>query len=124
VLSLITAENLPQILIAVGGVISAIGGITWWNVRREPPKVGSPDAAVLALVENTRAFTENTKALQTMAANMQAQNVHFGENNDMFKAMGSVVSGVARDISDMRHDTADNKSHLSAIRDTLNRGQK
>ena len=107
-LSLITAENLPQVLTAIGGLLGAGGLVTVIRIWRNPtPKPGSPDAAMLALAENTQ-------ALRAMVEAMKGQNTHFADNNEMFKALGPV-------LSDMRHDGADSKAHLAAIRDTLNR---
>lgn len=111
---LLTPENLPEVLTAVAGVIAAIGGITWWRVRSEPPKPGTPDAAAVALAENTRATL-------AMAEAMKAQNTHFAENNEMFRAIGQKVEVLAKDFSDMRHDTSESKGHLASIRDALNR---
>lgn len=105
--SLITPENLPHVLAAFGGLITAIGGLTVWRAWKEPPKPGSPDAAMLALAENTQ-------AVRAMVEEMKGQNTHFADNNEMFKALGPV-------LSDMRHDGADSKEHLAAIRDALNR---
>lgn len=105
-LSLIT----PEILTAIGGLLGTGGLIALIRVWREPSaKPGTPDAAMLALAENT-------KAVLAMAEAMKAQNTHFADNNEMFKALGPV-------LSDMRHDGADSKGHLAAIRDTLNRGR-
>lgn len=106
-LSLITPENLSQVLAAFGGLITAIGGLTVWRAWKEPPKPGTPDAAMAAL-------DENTQAVRAMVEAMKAQNTHFSDNNDMFKALGPV-------LSDMRRDGADSKTHLAAIRDALNR---
>ena len=113
-LSLITPENLPDILIGVGAIITAFGGWTLWRVQKEPPKPGTPDAAALALAENTRATL-------AMAEAMKAQNTHFAENNEMFRAIGQKVEVLAKDFSDMRHDTGESKGHLASIRDALNR---
>jgi len=108
VLSLITAENLPQVLTAIGGLLGAGGLVTVIRIWRNPtPKPGTPDAAMVALGENTRATLAMIDA-------MKSQNTHFADNNEMFKALGPV-------LSDMRHDGADSKEHLAAIRDTLNR---
>ena len=107
--SLITPENLPHVLAAFGGLITAIGGLTVWRAWKEPPKPGSPDAAMLALAENTQ-------AVRAMVEAMKSQNTHFADNNEMFKALGPV-------LSDLRHDGADSKAHLAAIRDALNRGR-
>ena len=115
-LSLITPENLPDILIGIGAIITAIGGLTLWKVRKEPPKPGTPDAVALALAENTRATL-------AMAEAMRGQNTHFADNNDMFRAIGHKVDGMARDFSEMRHDGAESKAHLAAIRDAVNRGR-
>ena len=109
-LSLITAENLPQVLTAIGGLLGAGGLVTVIRIWRNPtPKPGTPDAAMVALGENTRATLAMIDA-------MKSQNTHFADNNEMFKALGPV-------LSDMRHDGADSKGHLAAIRDTLNRRQ-
>lgn len=113
-LSLITPENLPETLIGIGAIITAIGGFTLHRIRREPPKPGTPDAAAVALAENT-------KAVLAMAEAMKAQNTHFADNNDMFRAIGGKVEGMARDFTDMKHDAAESKAHLGAIRDALNR---
>lgn len=111
---LLTPENLPAVMTGAAAIIAAIGGFTWWKVRSEPPKPGTPDAAALALVENT-------KAVQNMVAALSGQNDHFEDNNGMFKALGPVLSGMARDFAEVRHDTAENKANLAAIRDALNR---
>ena len=113
-LSLLTPENIDKILIALAALVTAIGGLTLRRVMREPPKPGSPDAATLALAENTRATLAMVEA-------MKGQNEHFGDNNDMFRALGPVLSGMARDFAEVRHDTAENKANLAAIRDALNR---
>jgi hypothetical protein len=114
VLQLITPENLPGVLTAVFTFLGGGGILTWWRIRREPPKPGSPDAAVAALAENTR-------ALLAMADAMKAQNTHFADNNDMFRAIGQKVDGMARDFTDMKHDASESKAHLAAMRDALNR---
>ena len=107
-LSLITAENLPQVLTAIGGLLGAGGLVTVIRIWRNPtPKPGTPDAAMVALGENTRATLAMIDA-------MKSQNTHFADNNEMFKALGPV-------LSDMRHDGSDSKAHLAAIRDALNR---
>lgn len=106
-LSLITPENLPEVLIGIGAVITAIGGFTLYKVQKEPPKPGTPDAVAMALAENTRATLAMIEA-------MKGQNTHFAENNEMFKALGPM-------LSDMRHDGAESKAHLASIRDALNR---
>ncbi len=111
---LITPENLPAIMTAFGGILGGGGIITLIKVRREPPKPGTPDAAAVAMVDLT-------KAMQEMVAAMRGQNDHFSDNNEMFKALGPVLSGMARDFAEVRHDTAENKANLAAIRDALNR---
>jgi len=110
----ITDDNLPAVLTAIAAIIGAVGGITWWKVRSEPPRVGSPDAAAAALAENT-------KAVMAMVEAMKSQNTHFADNNDMFRAIGQKVDGMARDFTDIKHDTAESKGHLAAMRDALNR---
>ena len=106
-LSLITPENLPHVLAAFGGLITAIGGLTVWRAWKEPPKPGSPDAAAVALAENTKA--------------LQSQSANFEDNNDMFRAVLGKVDGMARDFAEVRHDMAESKGHLASIRDALNR---
>lgn len=106
-LSLITPDNLPATLTAIGGLIGGGGLITLIRIRREPPRPGTPDAAAVALAENT-------KALQAMADALDGQNGHFAANNKMFEAMGPMLGTIV-------HDTAENKSHLAAIRDAMNR---
>lgn len=110
-LSLIT----PEILTAIGGLLGTGGLIALIRVWREPSaKPGTPDAAMLALAENT-------KAVLAMAEAMKAQNTHFADNNSMFKGIGSEVAQMARDFADMKHDMAEAKAHLAAMRDALNR---
>lgn len=106
-LSLITPENLPEVLIGIGAVITAIGGFTLYRVQKEPPKPGTPDAAAVALAENTKALL--------------SQSANFEDNNDMFRAVLGKVDGMARDFAEVRHDMAESKGHLASIRDALNR---
>ena len=113
-LSLLTPENIDKVLIALAAVVTAIGGLTLRKVMREPPKPGTPDAVAVAMVELT-------KAMHDMVEAMQGQNAHFADNNEMFKALGPVLSGMARDFAEVRHDTAENKANLAANRDALNR---
>lgn len=106
-LSLITPENLPEVLIGIGAVITAIGGFTLYRVQKEPPKPGTPDAAAVALAENTKALL--------------SQSDQFKDNNKLFEAVLSKVDSMARDFADMKHDAAESKAHLASIRDALNR---
>lgn len=99
---------------ATGGLLGGGGFVTWLKIRREPPKPGSPDAFAVAMVENT-------KAMQDMVAALRSQNAHFGDNNDMFKALGPVLSAMARDFSEIRHDGSESRILLALIRDALNR---
>jgi hypothetical protein len=118
---LLTPENLPATLTAFAAIITAIGGGVLWRSRKEPPKAGTQDAALTALAENTKAINSLVAAVQGMAEGLTNQNDHFDANNAMFKALIPAVSGIARDINDIRHDTADSKLHLSVIRDAANR---
>lgn len=113
-LSLITPENIDKILIGLGALVTAIGGLTLRRVMKEPPKPGTPDAGTVALAENTRAMLAMVEALKD-------QNANFADNNEMFRAIGHQVAGVARDIADIRHATASSEGHLGAIRDASNR---
>lgn len=111
-LSLVTPENLPGVLTAIGGIIAAVGGITLWRVHREPPKPGTPDAAALALAENT-------KATRGMAEAMKGQNGQFAQNNGLFQQVVGLLTAILKSIDDLKHDTAECKAHLAAIRDEL-----
>ena len=103
-LSLIT----PELLTAIGGLLGTGGVIALVRVWREPsPKPGSPDAAAVALAENTKA--------------LKSQSANFEDNNDMFRAVLGKVDGMARDFAEVRHDMAEAKGHLASIRDALNR---
>lgn len=104
-LSLVTPENLPGVLTAVATLLGGGGILTWLKIRREPPKPGTPDAAAVALAENT-------KATLAMVAALNGQTTQFAANNDLFKQ----VVGL---LADIKHDTAENKAHLAAIRDEL-----
>ena len=113
-LSLLTPENIDKVLIALAAMVTAVGGLTLRKVMREPPKPGTPDAVAVAMVDLA-------KAMHDMVEAMQGQNAHFADNNEMFKALGPVLSGMARDFAEVRHDTAENKANLAAIRYALNR---
>ena len=112
--TLLTPENLPATLTAVSLIITAVGGVVLYRVQKEPPKAGSQDAAALALAENT-------KALNAMVEGLKGQNTHFADNNEMFKALGPVLGGMAKDFTEMRHDGAESRILLALIRDALNR---
>lgn len=105
--TLLTPENLPATLTAVSLIITAVGGVVLYRVQKEPPKAGSPDAAALALAENTR-------ALNAMVEGLKGQNTHFADNNEMFKVLGPV-------LSDMKHDGSESRILLARICDALNR---
>lgn len=113
-LQLLTPDNLAGVLTAVGMLITAIGGVILYRVQKDPPKPGTADAAIVALAENT-------KATMHMADALKGQNTHFADNNEMFKAIAPHVATLARDMTDMRHDMAEAKAHLAAMRDALNR---
>lgn len=113
-LNLVTPDNLPTVLTAIGGLITAIGGVILYRVQKEPAKPGTADAAIVALADNTKATIDMVDALK-------GQNTHFAENNEMFRAMGPHIAGLARDMADIRHDMAEAKAHLAAMRDALNR---
>lgn len=95
-LSLITPENLPGILTAIGAILSGIGGWTLWKVRKEPAAPGTSEALLVALAENTRVQRE-----------MGGQ---FGSNLAMFADTLTLVRDIRSDISAMRE-------HLNAIRE-------
>lgn len=120
-LSLITPENLPGVLTAIGALLAAVGGLTLRRARREPPKPGTPDAAAQALAENTR-------ALIALSEQVGAQNRHFGDNNRMFgeimKLIGEIhrlISEIARDTEETRQTMTAAREHLAALREQGNR---
>lgn len=101
-------EGWTGLFLAIGGVLGTGGLVTLIRVWREPsPKPGSPDAAAVALAENT-------KALNAMVEGLKGQNTHFADNNEMFKALGPV-------LSDMKHDGSESRILLARICDALNR---
>jgi hypothetical protein len=114
VLSLITADNLPGVLTAVGAVIAAAGGFTLYRVQKEPPKPGTIDAAAIALAENT-------KALLSQSDQFKANNTLFGSVLALLTTMAKDFADARRDIAEIRHDMSEAKAHLAAIRDALNR---
>lgn len=113
-LSLLTPENIDKVLIALAAMVTAVGGLTLRKVMREPPKPGTPDAVAVAMVDLT-------KAMHDMVEAMQGQNAHFADNNEMFKALGPTLGGMAKDFADTRHETAESRILLALIRDALNR---
>lgn len=113
-MQLITPENLPGVLTAVFTFLGGGGILTWWRIRREPPKPGSPDAAVAALAENT-------KALLSQSDQFKANNTLFSSVLALLTTMAKDFADARRDIAEIRHDMAEAKAHLAAIRDALNR---
>lgn len=113
-LSLITPENLPDILIGVGAIITAIGGLTLWKARKEPPKPGTPDAVAWALAENTRATL-------AMADAMKAQNTHFADNNRMFGHITGAADEMVKDQAKILTEIQRLRENSDMIRDAANR---
>lgn len=116
-LSAITLESWTALIIAVGALVGTGGLVSLIRAWREPPKPGTPDAAVQALAENTRA--------------LQEQGAQFKDNNKLFASVIALLTTMAkdfadtrRDMADMKHDMAEAKAHLAAIRDSLNRGSR
>lgn len=113
-LSLITPENLPEILTAIGVIITAIGGVTLYRVQKEPPKPGTPDAVALALAENTRATL-------AMADAMKGQNDHFADNNRMFGHITVAADEMVKDQSKILTEIQRLRENSDMIRDAANR---
>lgn len=116
-LSAITLESWTALIIAVGALVGTGGLVSLIRAWREPPKPGTPDAAVQALAENTRA--------------LQEQGAQFKDNNKLFASVLALLTTMAkdfadtrRDMADMKHDMSEAKAHLAAIRDSLNRGSR
>ena len=106
-MGLLTPENLPAVLTGIGAIIAAIGGFTLYRVQKEPPKPGTPDAVTVALVDNT-------KAMQALAGQFQA-------NNQLFEAVLTHVKAMGRDAAEAHHEAAEANKHLASIRDAVNR---
>lgn len=101
-------EGWTTLFVAIGGALGTGGFVALVKAWRNPhPKPGTPDAAAVALAENTA-------AVRAMAEALKGQNTHFAANNKMFEAMGPLIATIL-------HDTAENKAHLAAIRDAMNR---
>lgn len=104
---LLTADNLPEVLTAIAGLATAVGGWTLWRVRKEPPPAGSPDAFQIAI-------TENTRAMNRLADEIEGQNRQFADNNKLFGEVLHHVDGMAKDFTEARQ-------HLAALREQGNR---
>lgn len=113
-LSLITPENLPEILTAIGVIITAIGGMTLYRVQKEPPKLGTKDAVALALAENTRATLAMVDA-------MKGQNGHFADNNRMFGHITGAADEMVKDQAKMLTEIQRLRENSDMIRDAANR---
>ena len=113
-LSLITADNLPEVLTAVGAVIAAVGGVTLYRVQKEPPKLGTKDAAALALAENTRATLAMVDA-------MKGQNNHFADNNRMFGHITVAADEMVKDQAKILTEIQRLRENSDIIRDAANR---
>lgn len=113
-LSLLTPENLPAVLTAIGTLIAAVGGVTLYKVHKEPPKIGTPDAAAMLLADNT-------KALLDMAEKMAGQNSQFDNNNKMFAEVIHHVADMAKDFAEARKEMTLAREHLAALREQGNR---
>lgn len=50
---MITGSPLADVMIAAGTALAAVLGVILARARKEPPKPGTPDASVAALMENT-----------------------------------------------------------------------
>ena len=111
-LSAITLESWTALIIAVGALVGTGGLVSLIRAWREPPKPGTPDAAVQALAENT-------KATRGMAEAMKGQNGQFAQNNGLFQQVVGLLTAILKSIDDLKHDTAECKAHLAAIRDEL-----
>lgn len=113
-MSLLTPENLPGVLTALGALIAAIGGVTWYRARSEPPKPGTVDAAALALAENTRATLAMVEA-------MKAQNGHFADNNRMFSQITHSADDMVKDQGKILTEIQRLRENSDMIRDAANR---
>jgi hypothetical protein len=103
--ALITPDNLPAVLTAIGAVLSGVGGWTLWKVRREPPAAGTLDALLIAIAENTAA--------------QRAIGGQFGANLKLFEEANEGIGGVVEVLKDIRTENRAMHEHLNALRDKL-----
>ena len=79
------------------------------RARKEPPKIGTPDAAVAALAANTAA-TEKLVALMTV------QNGSFGENLTQFRAVVTLFHELMVETRALRSASESMRDHLNVMR--------
>ena len=121
-LSLITPDNLPGVLTAIGALVGGGGLITLRKVWKEPvPKPGTPDAAAVALVENTKALHSMIEKLAEQNEQMDEQTGQFGDNNKLFGQILQLVAGMAHDFAEARREMTLAREHLGVLRDQGNR---
>lgn len=106
----ITASPIADVMIAVGTALAAILTAILLRVRKEPPKPGTPDAAVAALIENTTV----TKQLIAM---FEAMNKQFGSNMDQFVATNAKFDDMLRETRQVREAVQTSRDHLNVIRE-------
>jgi len=111
---LITPDNLAEVLVALGALLSAIGGWTLWRSRKESSESPSADSAKLALLENTWAV----KRLTELFASMDNQ---FEDNNKLFAQALVGVNAILFEQRESRRELNAIREHLSVIRDNQNR---
>lgn len=113
-MSLITPENLAEVLVALGALLSGIGGWALWKIRKEPPEIGTPEALKIALAETTA-------ALNALLYSFKGMNGQFEENNKLFNKALALVEALVEESRESRRDLSASREHLSAIRDAINR---
>ena len=108
--SMITGSPLADVMIAAGTALAAVLGVILARARKEPPKPGSPDASVAALMENTDVL----KQLVGLFADMRMQ---FGSNMDQFVATNLRLDDMLRETRQIREAAQASKEHLNIIRE-------
>jgi hypothetical protein len=111
---LVTPENLAEILVGIGAILSALGGFTLWKARKDPPEAGSVDSFKLALVENTLSIKKLTDIFKSMED-------QFEENNKLFNGVLVLADSLLQESRESRRELNLMREHLSAIRDANNR---
>ena len=85
------------------------------------PKPGTPDAAAVALVENTKALHSMIEKLAEQNEQMDEQTGQFGDNNKLFGQILQLVAGMAHDFAEARREMTLAREHLGVLRDQGNR---
>ena len=106
---LVTPDNLAEVLVALGAILSAVGGWTLWKIRKEPPEPGTIDAVRVALAANTKA--------------VDGQTANFSANLQLFRELVRLAEKLHHEAEETRRAVETARDHLAAMRDAINRGK-